>query len=355
MVRKLFRGTGKKVAAAPGTLQFTGAHKTEDILLKVLDYTPQGLVETELENIQESFSFRDSDSVSWINIDGLHDVALLGDIGNHFGLHPLVMEDVVNVRQRPKTEDHDSYFYIVCRMAVFDEATLHVKTEQLSVILSRNLVLSFQERSGDIFEPVRARIRNTNGRFRRHGADYLAYALLDAVVDNYFVVLERLSDEIEILEEELLSRPSNEILEKVHGMKREMILLRRSAWPLREALNALVRSDSHLIAEGTLVYLRDVQDHAIQVVEVIESFRDILSGLQDLYLSSISNRMNEVMKVLTIVSTIFVPLTFVAGIYGMNFEFMPELGWKYSYLGFWLLILLLGAGMLTFFRRRKWL
>ncbi len=355
MVRKIFRGTGKKVATSPGTLHFTGTKKTEDVGIRVLDFSPENLTEKKLENIQDCFSFRDSDPVSWINIDGLHDVEMLGKIGEHFGLHPLVMEDIVSVRQRPKVEEHEELFFIVCRMVDFDEATHQVQTEQLSLILRQNLVISFQEIQGDVFEPVRARIRNPNGRFRRRGADYLAYALLDAVVDNYFVVLERLSDEIEILEEELLTNPSNNILEKIHGMKREMILLRRSAWPLREALNTLMRSDSDLISEGTDVYLRDVQDHAIQVVEVIETFRDILSGLQDLYLSSISNRMNEVMKVLTIVATIFVPLTFVAGIYGMNFEFMPELGWKYSYLIFWLIILLLGAGMLTFFRRRKWL
>jgi magnesium transporter len=355
MVRKLYRGSGKAVAEAPGTMRFTGRQKADQIGLSVMEYDPENLAERTLATVEEAFPCRDSKPVSWVNINGLHDVELLGKLGEHFNIHPLVMEDIVNVRQRPKVEDHDGYFFIVCRMVDFDDELQQIKSEQVSLILTQNLVLSFQEQEGDVFEAVRVRIRNQRGRFRQRGADYLAYAILDAVVDHYFVVLEKLSDQIEGLEEQLLENPTTGLLEQVHGLKREMILLRRSAWPLREALNALMFSESDLIDEGTEPFLRDVQDHTIQVVEVIESFRDILSGLQDLYLSSVSNRMNEVMKVLTIAATIFVPLTFVAGIYGMNFEFMPELGWKYSYYVFWFVILVLGGGMVTYFRRRGWL
>jgi magnesium transporter len=355
MVRKLYHTSDKAVAAAPGTLRFTGKHKTERIGITVMDYDEGRLNEHKLDTLEECYPFRDTQPVSWVNINGLHDVEALAGLGEHFGLHSLVMEDILNVRQRPKLEEHDGYFFIVCRMVDFDEESQQIRTEQVSLILARNLVISFQERPGDVFEPVRERIRVGRGRIRRAGSDYLAYALLDAVADHYFVVLEKLSDAIETLEEDLLENPTTQLLETIHGLKREMILLRRSAWPLREVLNSFIRSESDLVAEETVVFLRDVLDHTVQVVEVIESFRDILSGLQDLYLSSISNRMNEVMKVLTIVSTIFVPLTFVAGIYGMNFEFMPELGWKWSYLIFWMIILSMGSGMLSFFRRRGWI
>jgi magnesium transporter len=355
MVRKLFHRVEKRVATAPGTLVFTGRQRLERVGISVLDYDPESQEERRLERVEDAFPYRDSDPTSWINVDGLHDTEALGALGAHFGLHPLVMEDIVNTRQRPKLEDYGQYVYLVCRMISFNEETSHIETEQVSIVLMPHVVLSFQEHPGDVFEPVRERIRIGRGRIRGGGASYLAYALMDAVVDHYFVVLEKLSDRIETLEEELLESPTQEQLETIHELKREMILLRRSVWPLREVLAALQRTDSPLVGEETVVFLRDVYDHTVQVVEVVESFRDILSGLQDLYLTSISNRMNEIMKVLTIIATIFIPLTFLAGIYGMNFERMPELGWKWSYAVFWVVILALGGVMVAFFRRRKWL
>lgn len=355
MVRKIYHGSGKAVAEAPGTMRFTGQRKAERVGITVMDFDQENLVEKVLDSVDDCLAYRDTTSVSWININGLHDVEVLARLGGHFGLHPLVMEDIVHVRQRPKFEEHDGYFFIVLRMLDFEEATKEVRTEQVSLVLGRNVVISFQEREGDVFEPVRERLRKGSGRIRRLGPDYLAYTLLDAVVDNYFVVLESLGDEIENLEVDLLENPTTRLLEATHALKREMILLRRSAWPLREVLGAITRSESSLFHPETLVFMRDVQDHTMQVVDVIETFRDILSGLQDLYLSSVSNRMNEVMKVLTIAATIFVPLTFVAGVYGMNFDHMPELHWKYSYYALWLVMLGLGGGMVAFFRRKGWL
>jgi magnesium transporter len=355
MTRKIFHRTGKSVASAPGTLHYSGPPRSEPLGFDIMDYSEAGLDERKPDAVDAGFPLRDTDTTSWLNVTGLHHVNELARLGEHFGLHPLVMEDIVSTRQRPKLEDYGDYIYIVCRMVDYDEKSRQVRSEQVSLILTQNTVISFQEVAGDVFGPVRERIRVGRGRIRRAGASYLAYALLDAVVDNYFVVLEKLSDEIEGIEEQMLEDARPELLEKVHALKREMILLRRSVWPLREVLAGLTRTESPLIDEGVVVFVRDVLDHVVQVVEVIESFRDILGGLQDLYLSSVSNRMNEVMKVLTIAATIFVPLTFVAGIYGMNFDFMPELHWKYSYYVFWAVILVLGGGMVGYFKRRGWL
>jgi len=354
-VARLFRKTKHKLGRSPGSIEFTGERKVDKTRIRVIDYDPESLEEKELLTAEDCSPYRDLPPISWINFDGLHETDLLEKVAIHFGVHPLVMEDVVNPNQRPKIEDHQDHLFIVFRMVYFDEETLRISAEQISMIVGSNYVLSFQEKPGDVFEHVRERLRKGKGRLRTHGPDYLAYALLDAVVDHYFVVLERVGENIESLEEQLLENPSPELLQDVHRLKREMILLRKSIWPLREVVAALERTESDLIQEKLGLYLRDLYDHTIQVVEAVESFRDILSGLQDLYLSSISNRMNEVMKVLTIAATIFVPLTFVAGIYGMNFDHMPELHWRFAYPVFWAVILILGGGMLLFFSRRRWL
>lgn len=351
---RLFR-TQHKTASAPGTMIFTGEKKEEKPRIRVIDFDGGDLRERELETVDECAAYHETDSVSWINIDGLHDTQMLSELGARFGLHPLVLEDIVGTHQRPKLEDYQDYLFIVCRMMSFDETSQQVVSEQVSFVLGRGWVLSFQERVGDVFEPVRNRLRSGKGRIRTAGADYLTYALIDAVVDHYFVVLERIGDRIEDLDDEMIDNPEPDSLETIHALKREMIVLRRSVWPLREVVGGMERSDSDLVREATRIYLRDVYDHTVQVADVVESFRDLLSGLQDLYLSSISNKMNEVMKVLTIAATIFVPLTFFAGIYGMNFKYMPELEWKWSYPIFWGVILVLGGLMLVYFRRRRWL
>jgi magnesium transporter len=266
-----------------------------------------------------------------------------------------VLEDVLNTGHRPKFEEHDDYLFLVLKMLFMPAGSNEVHTEQVSLIIKDKLVLSFQEQAGDVFDGIRERLRNNRGRIRKRGADYLAYALLDSVIDNYFVILEKIGEEIELLEDELIAAPTPTTLHKIHNLKREMILLRKSVWPLRELISGMQRCESPLIAEGTEIFFKDIYDHTIQVIDTVETFRDILSGMLDLYLSSISNRMNEVMKVLTIMATIFIPLTFIAGIYGMNFDVMPELHWPWGYAAFWVVILIVAGTMLAFFKKKKWL
>jgi magnesium transporter len=282
-------------------------------------------------------------------------VDIIEKVGQHFDIHPLTLEDVVSTGQRPKVEDFENYLFVVLKMLSFDESTGHISSEQISLILGKHYLFSFQEQAGDVFDQVRQRIRQAKGRIRRSGCDYLAYALTDAVVDHYFGVLEKLGEKIEDLEEELLKEPTLKTLQTIHSLKREILYFRKQVWPLREVLSALVKDQSNLIEDMTQVFLRDVYDHTIQVIDTIESLRDVLSGLQDLYLSTISNRMNEVMKVLTMMATIFIPLTFIAGIYGMNFEYMPELKWKWSYPVLWGVLVAIFVSMLIWFKRKRWL
>jgi magnesium transporter len=351
---RLFHRGHKTVAQSPGTIEFAGYHKADRVTVSVIDYDAKNLTEKDEASLEDCLRFRDTPQVSWINVNGLHDTALIEKLGEHYGLHPLVLEDIVHTNQRPKVEDHDSYIYVVAKMLQHGEGgTVHA--EQLSLVIGPNFVLSFQERQGDVFDPVRERIRAGRIRLRKAGADYLAYALLDAIVDNYFVVLEQFAEEIEGLEDALVESPAPELLKRIHQVKRESIYLRNAVGPLREVILSLERDESKLIKKETSVFLRDVYDHTIQAIDAVGTFRDMLSGFQDLYLSSVSNRMNEVMKVLTIIATIFVPLTFVAGIYGMNFEYMPELGWKWSYPALWGVVTLIAVVMLFYFRKKRWL
>jgi magnesium transporter len=281
---------------------------------------------------------------------------VLEQLGERFGLHPLVVEDILNTDQRPKLEDYGEYLFIVLKSHYHsDGESGDAEIEQISLVLGPNYVLSFQERAGDEFEPVRERIRSNKGRVRRQGADYLAYSLIDLIADTYFLVLERLGERMETLEEELVTDPTTETLQAIHKLKREMVFLRKSIWPLREVIGALERGESPLIQDTTGVYLRDVYDHIIQVIDTVETYRDMLSGMLDIYLSSVSNRMNEVMKVLTIIATIFIPLTFVAGVYGMNFKHMPELEWPWAYPLVWLAMIIIAGLMVAYFRRKRWL
>ncbi len=352
---RLIKKTSKKIGLPPGTLIHIGEKKIDKPRIRVIDYDSVQLEEREAETIEECFPYRDKLTVSWINIDGLHDVGVIEKVGNHFGLHPLLLEDILNTEQRPKLEDYGDYLFIVLKMLYYEEEENKIRAEQLSLILGPNIVISFQERVGDAFNPVRERIRNGKGRIRKVGVDYLAYALVDAIVDNYFIILEKFGERIEELEEELVTDPTEKTLQEIHELKREMVFLRKSVWPLRELISGLERGESSLVHESTRIYLRDVYDHTIQVVDTIETFRDMLSGMLDIYLSSTSNKMNEVMKVLTIIATIFIPLTFVAGIYGMNFEGMPELSWHWGYPIVLLSMFVIVALMLIYFRRKRWL
>jgi len=352
---RVMQKRSQKAGLPPGTVVHVGEKRTERAKITVLDYDEAHFHEAEVQTVGETLPFKNSPTVTWINVDGIHEVEILDQLGDSFGLHPLVVEDIANTDQRPKTEDFGDYIYVVLRMLQYEKGGEEVVTEQTSLILGERYVLSFQERPGDVFDPIRERIRSYKGRIRKMGADYLAYTLIDSIVDNYFVVLERLGEEIESLEEQLVTNPIPETLQTIHELKREMIFLRKSVWPLREVINALQRGESSLIQESTGIYLRDVYDHTIQVIDAVETLRDMISGMLDIYLSSISNRMNEVMKVLTIIATIFIPLTLIAGIYGMNFSYMPELEWPWGYFTVWLVMLVVGGSMLVYFRRRRWL
>ncbi|MGB3944262.1 MAG: magnesium/cobalt transporter CorA [Methanothrix sp.] len=355
---RLLKIRTNKVGLPPGTLVHVGEERTEPVRITVLDYDEDSLHEFCPTSIDQCSDFRDSPSVTWIDVVGVHRPEVVEKIANCFGIHPLVQEDVVHTEQRPKMEDYDDYVFIVLKMLTSPDepdGDDEIRSEQLSLIVGRGFVLSFQETEGDVFDPVRDRIRKSKGKIRRRGADYLAYSLIDAVVDNYFPILEAAGEELELLEDELLADPSSDASQQIHQMKREMIFLRKSVWPLRDVISRLARGESEIFSDSTAIYLRDVYDHTVQVIEEIETIREILSGMLDIYLSTISNRMNEVMKVLTIIATIFIPLTLVAGIYGMNFDYMPELHWRYGYPAVLLFLTSAGVIMLIYFRRRRWI
>jgi len=347
------RGSEKK-GLPPGSLVFLGERKEEEARITVMDYDESKLIEEEVEEIEACFPFKDKATVTWINIDGLHRVEVIEKLGHHFVLHPLLLEDVLNTEQRPKVEEFEDHLFIVLKMVQIGDENQEVKGEQVSLIVGNNYVISLQERVGDVFDSVRNRIRKGKGRIRKEGADYLAYALVDSIVDSYFFVLEELGDKIESLQNDLIAEPEPEDLQALLVLKKDMLSFRKSTWPLREILGALLRDGSSLIGKDILVYLRDVYDHVIQVVDTIETYREMLSAMLDIYLSSVGNKMNEIMKVLTIIATIFIPMTFLAGVYGMNFKYMPELGWKYAYPLFWVIVLALLGAMFVWFKRRKW-
>ncbi len=345
----------KKAGLPPGTLIHIGERKLKSVRITVMDYDENSFQEKQVAKIEDCFEFKKTPTVTWINIDGLHDVEIIERIGKQYDFHPLVLEDILHTGQRPKFEDLENYIYIVLMMLRFDDESQTVISEQVSLVLGPNYVISFQENIGDVFEQIRERIRNSKGKIRKMGSDYLMYSLLDAIVDGYFLIMEKLGEKIELMEDELVSDTTEKTLQLIHNMKREMVGLRKSVWPLRELISGLERSESDLIRDTTNVYLRDVYDHTIQVIDTVESFRDMVSGMLDIYLSSISNRMNAVMKVLTIIATIFIPLTFIAGVYGMNFKNMPELKWRYGYFGVWVVMVIVTGGMLFYFKKKKWL
>ena len=346
----------KKAGLPPGTPVHIGERRSETTRITLFDYDEQQMEEKEITSAKECALVEDKSTVTWINVAGLHQVDVLEELNTCFGLHPLVLEDILNTDQRPKMEDYGNYLYIVLKMLFMggnpgDE----VESEQVSVILGGNFVLSFQEKESPLFEPIRERLRNGKGRLRKMGPDHLVHAILDSIIDQYFVVLENLGEKIEFLEEEVIINPTPATLKATHQLKREMIFLRKAVWPLREVIGSLERGESPLIKESMVIYLRDIYDHTIQVIDNIETFRDMLSGMMDIYLSSISNRMNEIMKVLTIIATIFIPLTFVVGLYGMNFKYMPELEWPWGYPLILTLMLTITVIMLIYFRRKRWI
>jgi len=344
-----------KAGLPPGSLVHVGEQKIEAVKITVFDFDKEGVRELEAKSVEECFPYRDTPSVTWINVDGLHKTEIIEQLGRHYGLHPLVLEDVVNTHQRPKMEDYGDYLYVVVRMLSREGESGAIKSEQVSLIFSRKFVISFQEDVGDVFEQVRQNIRRGRGHAREMAADFVVYSLIDAIVDNYFAVLETMGERIEALQGQLVERPSREVLQRIHEAKRTLLFLRRSVWPLREVLGTLQRDLSKHVDAATVPYFRDVYDHTIEVIDTLETYREMTSGMLDIYLSSISNRLNEVMKTLTIIATIFMPLTFIAGVYGMNFAHMPELRWPLGYPLILLVMLAVSMGMLFYFRRKKWL
>jgi magnesium transporter len=352
---KFIKKSPKKAGQPPGTLMHVGEKKVDQPRITVIDYDESNLNEREVHSVEECFPFLKSSTTTWINIDGIHDVALIEKIGQQFGIHPLALEDILNTGHPPKMEDFDDFLLIIMKMLSYEEDKHEISSEQVSMLVGNNYVITFQEKIGDVFDPIRVRIRGGRPRLRGGGTDYLAYALIDVIVDNYFTVLEKVGDEIEDVEDELESDPDITTLHRIRGLKRETLFLRKSVWPLREMINGLEKLESELVKDSIVAYLRDVYDHTIQIIDTIETFRDILSGLLDVYMSAVSNRMNEVMKVLTIIATIFIPLTFLAGIYGMNFHYMPELSWKLGYPAVLVVMAAVAVFMLFFFKRKKWL
>ncbi|MCB0281468.1 MAG: magnesium/cobalt transporter CorA [Calditrichae bacterium] len=358
-MKKLNEKRSAKVGMPPGSYVYVGQKRVEQVKISAIDYDQQQFNTAVLNSIDETEIYRSRETISWINIDGLHDTSILEKIGLQYEINPLTIEDILNTHQRPKIEIFDHYILIILKMLNYKNNSL--QTEQVSMILGKNFLLTFQETEGDLFDPVRARIKNSMGRIRKSGADYLAYALMDVIVDNYFIVIESIGEEIENLEDKVLKKPTDDLVEKIHFLKRKILYLRRSVYPLRESITTLQQSQPNLVKKSTRQYIRDLYEHTIQIIDAIESTRDIVTSLLDLYMSSMSIKMNEVMKVLTIIATIFIPLSFLAGVYGMNFDTgispfnMPELEYRYGYLLFWFLTFLVAAGFMLFFKKKKWI
>ncbi|WP_452220896.1 magnesium/cobalt transporter CorA [Lacinutrix salivirga] len=345
----------KQLGQIPGALVYTGTKENNKLFIESFDYGPDFFEEKELKTVEEAFDYKISDSITWININGLNNIDEIEKVGNHYNLHPLVLEDIVNTGQRPKIDEHEDYLFVVLKMMYYDDNEVIV-SEQVSFILGSNYVLSFQEAEGDVFDTLRERIRQGKGRVRNLGSDYLLYTLIDSVVDHYYAIIEIMGNKIEDLEDDVFEGlTQNEISTQIQRLKREILKIRRAIFPLREIINRIDKSESKLIDPKILHYYGDVYDHVIQVSDTIDIYREMIWGLMDMYMSTISNRMNEVMKVLTIIATIFIPLTFIAGIYGMNFDHMPELHYKYGYQTVWIVMIVVFIGMLYYFKKKKWL
>lgn len=355
MSKKSRKKRSKKSGLPPGTLVHIGDEQTFQTKITIIEYNEQEYTERVAKTIAECRHSEKPGVITWINVEGIHELNVIEAIGKHFDLHPLLLEDVVNTEQRPKLEDYGEYLFIVLRIIHLNENTKEIKSEQFSMVLGRDFLISFHEKETTLFTPIVERLRTGKTRIRKMGADYLAYSLMDAVVDHYFVLLEQVGELIENIEDEVVTEPTRETLQEINKLKREMLLVRKSIWPLREVINNFQHEEEPLVSRTTAVFVRDVYDHTIQVIETIESYRETIAGMLDIYLSSLSNRMNEIMKVLTIMATIFIPLTFIAGVYGMNFEYMPELKWRWGYFFIWGVMLAIALSMLIYFNRRKWL
>lgn len=341
------------VGSPPGTLFYNGEETTARIKITLIEFNETEYFEEEFFDLSDCLMHVKPNMIKWINIDGVHNTALIEKIGQLYNIHPLTLEDIVHIDQRPKFEDFENYILSIMKMISYDR---EFSSEQLSIVLLENTVISFQEPDGgDAFDIIRNRLRQCKGRVRKLGADYLFYALMDAVVDCYFNVIERIGDKVEHIEEEIMNEPKKESLNELYKLKREVIFLRKQVWPLRDMIGNLIRSETEFITPNTQLFLRDLQDHSTRIIDTVETYRDLLSGIMDIYLSTNANKMNEVMKVLTIMSSIFIPITFIAGVYGMNFEYMPELKSPIGYFLVWGVMISVALGLVVYFKRKRWM
>jgi len=344
----------EKQGLDPGSLVHVGDVHHSVTRITLVDYSKDHYEENPVDSVEEILEYRNKASITWVIVEGLADWTIIESIGKYFNIHPLVLEDILNTHQRPKLEEHEDYLYVVLKSLMPDNDHFSVAYEQVSLLVLKNFIFTFKEKSDPLLSPVLKRLQNSRGRIRSTGTDYLMYSILDTIVDLNFDIMDQLEETMTLLEDEIFSNPTPAALEKIHDIKREMVLMRRYISPIRDLLGGLLRSESEIIDEHTYIYLRDVHDHVLRIIESLETHRDILSGLIEIYQSSISTKMNEVMKVLTVFASIFIPLTFIAGIYGMNFETMPELKWAWGYPGIWLVFIATAAGLLLYFKRKGW-
>jgi len=349
-----FASFKETIGQAPGTLIYTGNKNETDVQVEIYTYNKEEIQKKGGKSLTEIAGVSSENRVNWLNIDGLHNIKLINEVGKTYGLNSLVLEDILHVDQRPKMEDFGDYMFFTIKM-FYNNPTGELEFEHISFVLTNKSVISFQERPKDVFDLIRDRLTNSYGKIREKGADYLFYRFIDTIIDHYFIVLDKIAEKIELLEDEVMENATTKTLQKLQGVRKELIYLRRSIYPLRESINTILKSESPLLNADTERYFMDIYDHTIQVIESLETYRDLQSGIMDLYMNTASNRMNEIMKVLTIMSSIFIPLTFIAGIYGMNFQHMPELGYTWAYPAVWILMVVLVIFMLILFKKRKWL
>ena len=347
--------SSKKSGLAPGTLVHIGEVHEHEHSIMMMNYNSTKLEKRTINSIEELLPYKTTDSVTWVIIDGLKDIAIVDAIGQHFDIHPLVLEDILNTNQRTKFEEYPDYLYFVIKATSLHKGRFNIEYEQISILVLKNFVFTFMEKPDALFNPIINRLNNEEGHLRNSGSDYLAYVIMDTVVDEYFTLQDAFDELIESIEDDLLTHPSVETLVTIQKIRRELIFLRKTVSPLRELLAAIRRSESPLFDERTKRYFADIYDHSIRIIEAVESYRELISGMLDIYLSSVSNKMNETMKFLTVFASIFIPLTFIAGVYGMNFEYMPELKWKWSYPILWSVFIGIAVSLLFYFKKKKWL
>ena len=352
---RFLKNNQKQIGQAPGAPIFIGNRKTDEIEVTIMDYDREDLFETTLLNLDDIKKYKEKESVTWINIYGLHDTVLIEEVAKVFELHPLTLESLLNTGSRPNMEDHDSYLQFNIKMMSFKASSKEIESEQLTLVLSDKFILTFQERPGDNFEPIRQRIRKNKGRVRKMSTDFLAYLLLETTVENYLVILSRLGELIEDTEEKIIEEPSKDLLFQIFNFKKEMNYLSKTIRPVRDFFVRFNRLESSIVSDSALPFLKDLLELSTQAVEVVDVYREMLSDQVSLYDSRINSKLNEIMKVLTIFSVVFIPLTFIAGIYGTNFEYIPELKYKYGYFIFWVVLIITAVTMLTIFRKKKWI